>query len=113
MEQFNDIYNLGSEVQLLDRQSYITQSTKLINRQVFRMHSRHLVAWLLRAAVILYLFYLGTQIVDGVIGEALIWTAGILLACLLFYISRGHCAVQRFRAAKMYWLRDDAASLTG
>jgi hypothetical protein len=32
---------------------------------------------------------------------------------LLFYISRGHCAVQRFRAAKMYWLRDDAASLTG
>jgi len=113
MEQFYDIYNLGSEVQLVDRQSYITQSTKVINRQVFRMHSRHLVSWLLRAAVILYLFYLGSVVVDGVPGEFLIWTAGVLLACLLFYISRGHCAIQRFRAAKMYWLRDDAASLTG
>jgi len=113
MEQFSDICNLGSEVQLLDRQTYINQSTKVINRQVLRMHARHAVSWLLRAVVIWYLFYLGRQVVDGVIGEVLIWTAGVLLVCLLFYISRGHRAVQRFRAAKMYWVRDDAASMAG
>jgi len=109
MEQFNVINHSGSEVQLLDRQSYITQNTKILNREVYRMHFRHFVSWLLRAAVISYLFYLGNHIIGGEAGGALSWMAGFLLVYLLLYISKGHSRIQRSSKAKMYWLLDDAA----
>ncbi len=109
MEQFNVINHSGTEVQLLDRQSYITQNTKILNREVYRMHFRHFVSWLLRAAVISYLFYLGKHIIGGEVGGVLTWTAGLLLVYLLLYISKGHRRIQRSSKAKMYWLLDDAA----
>jgi len=109
MEQFNVINHLGSEVPLLDRQSYITQSTKLLKREVCKMHFQHFVSWLSRAAVISTLFYLGNYIIGGGLGGAITWTAGFLFVYLLLYISRGHSRVRRFSEAKMYWLLDDAA----
>ena len=109
MEQFKVINHSESEVQLLDRQSYITQNTKMLNRCAFRMHFRHLVSWAVRAAVILYLFYLGGHTIGGVPGAALTWTAGFLLVYLLLYISKGHRRVQRIKEAKIYWLLEDAA----
>ena len=109
MEKFNVISNAGSEVRLPDRQEYITQNTKILNRKALKMHACHLVSWLLRGAVIAYLFYLGSRVVDGLAGEAIIWTAGFLLLYLLFYIWKGHQGVQRFRRAKIYWLLNDAA----
>jgi len=63
----------------------------------------------LRGAVIAYLFYLGSRVVDGLAGEAIVWTAGFLLLYMLFYIWKGHQGVQRFRRAKIYWLLNDAA----
>jgi hypothetical protein len=109
MEKFNVIANAGSEVRLPDRQEYITQNTKILNRKALKMHAWHMVSWLLRGAVIAYLFYLGSRVVDGLAGEAIIWTAGFLLLYMLFYIWKGHQGVQRFRRAKIYWLLNDAA----
>jgi len=109
MEKFNVISNAGSEVRLPDRQEYITQNTKILNRKALKMHACHMLSWLLRGAVIAYLFYLGSRVVDGLAGEAIIWTAGFLLLYMLFYIWKGHQAVQRFRRAKIYWLLNDAA----
>ena len=109
MEKFNVIANAGSEVRLPDRQEYITQNTKILNRKALKIHAWHMVSWLLRGAVISYLFYLGSRVVDGLAGEAIIWTAGFLLLYLLFYIWKGHQGVQRFRRAKIYWLLNDAA----
>ena len=109
MEKFNVIANAGSEVRLPDRQEHITQNTKILNRKALKMHACHMVSWLLRGAVISYLFYLGSRVVDGLAGEAIIWTAGFLLLYLLFYIWKGHQGVQRFRRAKIYWLLNDAA----
>ena len=108
MEQFNVIYNTGSEVQLHDRQTFISQGTKILNRQVFRMHVRHIASWLSRGAVIVCLFYLGKYTFDGVAGVVLVWIAACLLAYLLLYISKGHRGVHRFRQARIYWLLDDA-----
>jgi hypothetical protein len=109
MEKFNVISNAGSDVRLPDRQEYITQNTKILNRKALKMHVWHMVSWLLRSAVIAYLFYLGSRVVDGLAGEAIIWTAGFLLLYLLFYIWKGHQGVHRFRRAKIYWLLNDAA----
>jgi hypothetical protein len=109
MEKLNVISNAGSEVRLPDHQEYITQNTKILNRKALKMHAWHLVSWLLRGAVISYLFYLGSRVVDGLAGKAIMWTAGFLLLYLLFYIWKGHQGVQRFRRAKIYWLLNDAA----
>jgi len=108
MEQFNVINHLGTEVQLPDRQTYISQNTKTLNREICRMHFRHLGSWLLRATAFSFLLYLGTGIIGGEAGAVLTWTAGFLLAYLLLYIARGHSQIQHFREAKIYWLLDDA-----
>lgn len=109
MEKFNVIANAGSEVRLPDRQEYITQNTKILNRKALKMHAWHMVSWLLRGAVISYLFYLGSRVVDGLAGEAIIWAAGFMLVYLLFYIWKGHQGVHCFRGAQIYWLLNDAA----
>jgi hypothetical protein len=108
METLSFISIVGSEVQIPGHQQHITQSTKVLNRKVLKMHGRHMASWLLLVAGISYLFYLGTQVVEGVAGEAISWTAGFLLVFLLLYIWKGHQGVQRFRKAKFFWLQSDA-----
>jgi len=109
METLSFISIVGSEVQIPEHDQQVTQSAKILNRKVLKMHSRHMASWLLLVAGVSYLFYLGSQVVEGMAGEAIIWTAGFLLVFLLLYIWKGHQAVQRFRKAKMYWLQSDAA----
>ena len=109
METLSFISIVGSEVQIPEYHQHVTQSTKILNRKVLKMHGRHMVSWLLLVAGVSYLFYLGSQVVEGMAGEAIIWTAGFLLVFLLLYIWKGHQGVQRFRKAKMYWLQSDAA----
>jgi len=109
METLSFISIVGLEVQIPEHQQHITQSTKTLNRKVLIMHGRHMASWLLLVAGISYLFYLGTQVAEGAAGEAIIWTAGLLLLFLLLYIWKGHQRIQRFRKAKIYWLLSDAA----
>jgi hypothetical protein len=109
METLSFISIVGSEVQIPEHHQHVTQSTKILNRKVLKMHGRHMASWLLLAAGVSYLFYLGSRVVEGMAGEAIIWTAGFLLVVLLLYIWKGHQGVQRFRKAKIYWLQSDAA----
>ena len=109
METLSFISIVGSEVQIPEHDQHVTQSTKILNRKVLKMHSRHVASWLLLAAGVSYLFYLGSRVVEGMAGEAIIWAAGFLLVFLLLYIWKGHQGVQRFRKAKIYWLQSDAA----
>lgn len=109
METISFISIAGLEVQLPDRQDYTTHSTEILNRKVLKMHVQHVASWLLRGLAVSYLFYLGSQVVEGMAGKAIIWTAGILLACLLVYIWKGHRDIQRYRRAKIYWLLNDTS----
>ncbi len=108
MEQFNAFYHSTPEGRLPDRQAYVTETTKRLNREAMRLHFRHFVVWLSTTLVIAYVFYLGGFVIDGVIGGALQWTSVVLAMYLVLFIITGHRKVHSARAARLYWLLNDA-----
>ena len=110
MEQFHVISILGADAQFLDRNTNLSQATRDLNRNTFKLHMRHVVSWLLRGVFVATLFLLGRYAVEGAIGGALSWTAGFLVFYLLWYASKGHLMIQSDRQAKLYWLQNDAGN---
>jgi hypothetical protein len=110
MEQFHVISILGADARILKNDSDLAQATHELNSKCLRLHARHAVSWLLRAAFVLSLFLLGRYVVEGTIGGAISWTAGFVALHVLWHMAKGHLAIQGDRQAKLYWLQNDAGN---
>ncbi len=108
MDQFHVISLLGADARYADHTTDLAQATRDLNRKTLRLHGRHAVAWLLRAALVAGLFLLGRFVVEGSIGHALTWTSGFLSLYVLWFLSKGHLLISNDRQAKLYWLQNDA-----
>jgi hypothetical protein len=77
-----------------------------LRREVRNMHTRHALAWLLRATVLGSVMAVGPTLVDASWGKALSITAGFLLVHTVYYCISGHWKISRFSKARRYWLQD-------
>jgi hypothetical protein len=110
MEQFNFISILGADARMPTPDTDVAKATKDLNRKSLKMHGRHAVSWLIRAAVIAAFYLLGRYGLEGTIGGALSVTAAFAGAYLLWYIPQGHLKIQTIRQARLYWIRNDAGN---
>lgn len=110
MEQFNFISILGADAQVLTPDTDVAKATKDLNRKSLKMHGRHALSWLLRAAAIAALYLLGRYGMEGTLGGAMSLTAVFASAYLLWYIPKGHLIIQGTRQARLYWILNDAGN---
>ena len=110
MEQFHVISILGADARFTKSATDLEQATRDLNRKTLKLHARHAVSWLLRAALVLGLFLLGRYGLEGAIGGALSWTSGFLGIYVVWYLSKGHLLISDDRQAKLYWLQNDAGN---
>lgn len=108
MDQFHVISLLGADTRLVSPTENLAQAKHDLNRKALRQHSRHAVAWLLRALVAAGLFLVGRYVVEGSVGDALCWTAGFGSVYVLWFFFKGHLLIANDRQAKLYWLQNDA-----
>ena len=110
MEQFNVISILGADARVLTPDTDVAQATRDLNRKSLKMHGRHALSWLLRAAAIAALYLLGRYGMEGTLGGAMSMTAMFASAYLLWYIPKGHLTIQSTRQARLYWIMNDAGN---
>ena len=110
MEQFNVISILGADAHVLTPDTDVAKATKDLNRKSLKMHGRHALSWLLRAAAIAALYLLGRYGMEGTLGGAMSLTAAFASVYLLWYIPKGHLVIQSTRQARLYWIMNDAGN---
>ena len=108
MEQFHVISLLGADARIPSRTSDLEKAREDLNKRTIKLHLRHALSWLLRGALVLSLLLSGLYLVEGNIGGAMSWTAGLLGIYLLWFSAAGHLKIQGDRQAKLYWLESDA-----
>ena len=106
MDEYRVVDLFGSEGCNPEPSCNPSTALKNLRRRVRKMHAKHVLACLFRAAALASVMVLGTEVLEATWGKVLAITAGFLLAHTLLYSISGHWRISRFCKARMYWLQD-------